>query len=135
MAANGSFEGMGADEARKFAERWLPAWSGNEPERLASFYSDDCFYSDPAIPDGVRGREALTAYFSKLLGANPDWVWTHVEATPIPDGFLNHWHARIPVGEREVECTGVCSVRVRDGLIYDNRVWFDRSELLQALSR
>ena len=54
MAGGESFEGMGADEAREFAERWLPAWSGNDPEHLASFYSEDCFYSDPAIPDGLH---------------------------------------------------------------------------------
>ena len=135
MDAEQSFEGMGAGEAREFAERWLPAWTGNDPALLASFYTEDAYYSDPAIPDGVRGRDALEAYFTKLLGANPDWVWTHTGATPIPDGFLNHWHARIPVADGEVECDGVCSVRLRGGLIYDNRVWFDRSELLAALER
>ena len=41
-----------AAEARAFAEQWLPAWTGNDPERLASFYSDDTFYLDPAIPAG-----------------------------------------------------------------------------------
>jgi hypothetical protein len=28
--------GLDADEARTFAERWLPAWSGNRPELLAA---------------------------------------------------------------------------------------------------
>ena len=69
------------------------------------------------------------------MAANSDWVWTHTDSTPIPGGFLNHWHARIPVGDAEVECDGVCSVRLRDGLIADNRVWFDRSELLAVLAR
>ena len=55
------------EKARGFASRWLPAWTGNNPERLAGFYSDDAFYSDPAIPEGVEGKEALLAYFSKLL--------------------------------------------------------------------
>jgi hypothetical protein len=27
-----------APEARAFADKWLPAWSGNNPELLASFY-------------------------------------------------------------------------------------------------
>jgi hypothetical protein len=30
-----------AEEARHFTERWLPAWTGNNPELLASFYSED----------------------------------------------------------------------------------------------
>lgn len=48
-------------------------------------------------------------------------------------GFLNHWHASIPVGERVVEATGVCTVQLRQGLIYSNRVFFDRSALLEAI--
>ena len=94
------FGGLDAAEAKAFAERWLPAWSGNRPELLASFYSEDAFYSDPAIPDGVRGREALLAYFRKLLAHNPRWVWTHRGSIPLEGGFLNLWHASIPAGER-----------------------------------
>lgn len=128
------FVGYDAVEAREFAEKWLPAWSGNRPEQLASFYSADAVYSDPGIPAGVSGQEALLAYFKKLLARNPDWVWTHTGSSPLQDGFLNKWHASIPVGAVTVEVGGVCSVQLRDGLIYANHVYFDRSELLQAIA-
>jgi hypothetical protein len=128
------FHGMNADDARAFAEKWLPAWSGNRPELLASFYTLDAVYSDPAIPEGVRGHDALLAYFTKLLARNPAWVWVQRGSIPMQDGFLNHWHASIPVGERTVETDGVCTVQLRDGLIYANHVFFDRSELLEALA-
>jgi len=128
------FSGLNADEARAFAERWLPAWTGNDPERLLSFYSDDAFYADPAVPEGVRGRGPLLAYFSKLLARNPDWVWTHRGSIPIEDGFLNRWHAAIPVGEGSVEVDGVCTVQLRAGLIYSNEVYFDRAGLLRAMA-
>lgn len=129
------FEGLGADEAVEFAGRWLPAWTGNDPERLASFYTEDTFYSDPAVPDGVQGREALTAYFRALLARFPDWVWTNTEAIPMEGGFLNFWHATIPMEEElTVECDGVCTVQLRDGLIARNLVYFDRSELLAAIA-
>jgi len=128
------FHGMNADDARAFAALWLPAWSGNRPELLASFYTVDTIYSDPAIPEGVRGRDSLQSYFVKLLGRNPEWVWVHRGSIPIQDGFLNHWRASIPVAERTVEAEGVCTVQLRDGLIYANHVFFDRSELLEALS-
>jgi hypothetical protein len=130
-----TFRGLGAEDARAFAERWLPAWTGNRPELLVSFYSDDAFYSDPAIPTGVRGREALLAYFRKLLVRNPHWVWTHRGSIPLRDGFLNLWHASIPVRDQRVETDGVCTVQLRDGLIVSNQVFFDRSELLAAITR
>ena len=126
---------MDANEARAFAERWLPAWSGNRPELLACFYTADAVYSDPVVPDGVRGREAVLAYFTRLLAGNPDWVWTQRGSIPLQEGFLNLWHASIPAGGRTVELDGVCTVQLRGGLIYANHVFFDRTELRRALER
>ena len=128
------FHSMNSEDARAFAEQWLAAWTGNRPELLASFYTEDALYSDPAIPEGVRGRDSLQSYFVKLLGKNPDWVWVHRGSIPIQDGFLNFWRASIPVAENTVVAEGVCTVQLRDGLIYANQVFFDRSELLDALS-
>ncbi|MGH2979612.1 MAG: nuclear transport factor 2 family protein [Solirubrobacterales bacterium] len=129
------FRGLTEAEAREFAAAWLPAWTGNDPEWLASFYAEDAFYCDPAVPDGIEGREALVRYFTRLLGRYPDWVWTNVGAVPIEDGFLNRWHARVPARDGEVEFEGVCTVQLRDGLIRRNEVYFDRTALLAASRR
>jgi len=127
---------MTNDEARKFASRWLPAWTGNEPEKLAAFYSDDAFYLDPAVPRGIRGKEKLLAYFRKLLAQNPDWVWTQIEGIPLEGGFLNKWHARIPIGGKAIECVGVCFVQFDgQGKIRRNEVFFDGTEMMLEMSR
>ncbi len=129
------FECKTSEEARLFAGPWLKAWTGNNPEQLVSFYSDDAFYSDPGVPNGINGRENILSYFKKLLSYNPDWIWTHSGSVPLQDGFLNKWHASIPVGDVSIEIDGVCSVQIRDGLIYSNEVYFDRAELLAAIDR
>jgi hypothetical protein len=128
------FHGLDAEAARAFAVQWLPAWTGNNPELLVSFYTEDAYYADPGVPRGVRGRDALLAYFRKLLAQNPYWVWTQRSSKPLQDGFLNEWHASIPVGEQTLEVDGVCVVQMRDGLIYSNEVYFDRAPLLQAIA-
>jgi hypothetical protein len=130
-----SFSALDAAAAREFAERWLPAWTGNRPELLVSFYADDALYSDPAVRAGVRGRAEILAYFRKLLARNPRWIWTHRGSLPLEDGFLNQWHASIPVGGDVVEVDGVCTVQLRAGQICRNEVWFDRAELLAALAK
>jgi hypothetical protein len=128
-----SFVGMDAAEARAFAERWLPAWTGGDPDRLLAFYAPDALYADPAIPQGLRG-DALHRYLGKLLGANPRWVWTHTGSDPLPGGFVNRWTATIPVGQRTIEAAGVCLVFLNeDGLITKNEVFFDRAPLLEAM--
>jgi hypothetical protein len=127
-----SFEGVGVDDARAFAARWLPAWTGNDPERLLAFYDEQAWYADPAVPHGLTGHAALRAYFTKLLAANPSWVWTQVAATPMAGGFVNHWHARIPAVDRTVELEGVCLVQLAGDRITRNEVFFDRSPLRPA---
>jgi SnoaL-like domain len=123
-------------EGRRFADEWLPAWTGNRPEFLAGFYSDDAFYLDPGVPAGVRGKADLLVHFRKLLGYNPKWVWSQIEAIPMEDGFLNKWRAQIPVGSRQLDIVGVCLVQLNaEGKIRRNEVYFDRSELLKEIAK
>ena len=125
-----------AIEAKQFAEKWLPAWSGNNPELLASFYSEDAFYLDGGIPDGVKGKPALLSYFRKLLANNPNWIWTQIEGIPLADGFLNKWLAKIPVGPVVLEIIGVCLVQLDSaGKIRRNEVYFDRTQLLAEIGK
>jgi hypothetical protein len=35
------FSGMSDTDAKQFTDRWLPAWTGNDPERLTAFYATD----------------------------------------------------------------------------------------------
>jgi hypothetical protein len=121
-------------QAKEFASKWLPAWTGNNPEKLAGFYSDDCFYLDPAIPAGVNGKKELLSYFRRLLSQNPDWIWTQIEPIPMEGGFLNKWLAKIPVGQKVIECVGVCFVQFdSEGKIKRNEVYFDRSKLIAEI--
>ena len=127
---------MTKEKAREFASRWLPAWTGNDPEKLADFYSDDTLYLDPAVPGGIQGKDNLLVYFRKLLAQNPNWVWTQIEAIPMDGGFLNKWLARIPIGDKIIECIGVCFVQFDDrGKIRRNEVYFDRTQMMLEMSR
>ena len=122
---------MTKEEAAEFAGRWLPAWTGNAPDKLAAYYADDCVYLDPAIPNGVHGKLELLEYFRKLLARNPQWVWSQIEAIPMEGGFLNKWLAKIPTGTETLECVGVCFVQLDDeAKIARNEVYFDRTKLV-----
>ena len=121
-------------EAKIFADKWLPAWTGNNPELLVSFYAEDAFYLDPGIPDGIEDKKNLLAYFSKLLAQNPNWIWTQIEGIPLENGFLNKWLAKIPVGSKTINITGVCFLQFNDkGKIKRNEVYFDRTELVSEI--
>ncbi|MCD6569820.1 MAG: nuclear transport factor 2 family protein [Deltaproteobacteria bacterium] len=126
---------MDKNEARKFCDKWLPAWAGNQPEKLIEFYSEDAFYRDPRRPNGVSGKQALLTYFRKLLANFPDWVWEVDDTFSIEKGFILRWNAMIHVGEKSVREKGMDLVLVKDGLITRNEVYFDRTALLQAMKQ
>jgi hypothetical protein len=126
-------QSMTPAEAREFAAQWLPAWTGNDPLRLAAFYTEDLFYSDPTLPGGVTGKKDFIRYLSKLLANNPDWVWTLESSIPLQDGFLNKWRLDAPIGDQVITCRGVCTVQIIDGLIYRNEVYFDTLHLMNAI--
>lgn len=125
---------MNKKDAKQFAEQWLPAWTGNQPELLLNFYAEDAFYLDPGIPNGVKGKVELSAYFAKLLAQNPNWIWEQIEPIPMEKGFLNKWLAKIPVGNKIIECIGVCLVHFNEqGEIERNEVYFDRTTLVEEI--
>jgi len=57
---------MEKEESKEFASRWLSAWTGNKPEELTDYYSNDCFYLDAGIPDGANGKDELLTSASCL---------------------------------------------------------------------
>ncbi len=124
---------MEIQAAQELCNRWLPAWTGNRPDKLIEFYSTDAFYSDPVRRDGLRGHAQLLPYFERLLAQNPSWKWEVIEVFPTDKGFTGKWKATIPVGNTTVIEYGVDIVEVADGKITRNEVYFDRVALLKAV--
>ena len=125
---------MNEKEIMDFCGRWLAAWSGNQPESLIEFYTDDAFYLDPAKPEGLKGRGRIFAYFQKLLAANPEWKWEAVEVYPTEEGFVGKWKATIPVGSKMIVEHGMDIVELEQGKVKRNEVYFNLANLLAALN-
>jgi len=117
-----------------FCQKWLTSWTGNNPEKLISFYSKTAYYQDPANPKGLKGQGKLFPYFKKLLAANPKWVWRMTEVYPTEKGFILKWKAIIPVNSKEIIEYGMDIVELKVDKIIRNEVYFDRTELLNLLN-
>ena len=116
----------------EFCEEWLNSWTGNQPELLLSYYTEDAFYSDPANKQGLCGHVELLPYLKKLLKYNPDWKWMPVEIMETGKGFTLKWEASVPVGDTIIKETGLDIVELRNGKISRNEVYFDRADWLKA---
>ena len=122
---------MDIEAATRYCNDWLPAWTGNRPDRLIEFYQEGASYQDPGLSRPLVGRKSIERYFRRLLRANPNWVWEAEEIFPTAGGFTLKWRARIPVPDGERLLFGLDIVEM-DELITRNEVFFDRSSLISA---
>ena len=126
---------MELEKAKEFCKRWLPAWTGNRLEYLISFYSDDAYYSDPYIPQGIKGKEQLTGYLRKLISIYPDWKYEHIEIFPTKNGFTLKWKLSILINNETITDYGLDIVEISNDKIIRNEVYFDTGRMMKAIKR
>ena len=118
-----------------FFKDWLKSWTGNTPEKLINFYTDDVFYLDPHLKEGVKGKEEFFQYLKKLLSKNPRWTWQLVEFSGADNKFYVKWACDIPMGQDIFKTKGLDIVELRNDKIMRNEVYFDTFEFKNLLAR
>ena len=123
---------MDESQIRKHAERFLGEWNSQDPERVASVYTDDVIYVDPSTRGAVEGGDALRRYLKKLL-AKWTMKWSLREAFPLEGkkGYAALWRASLQYEGKGavVEVNGMDLILMRGDLVERNEVYFDRSVL------
>src|SRR5688572_5599369 len=122
-------------EALEFCAKWLPNWVGGEPsvEKLLTFYTDNTFYEDPNVPQGLRGKAELGGFLRILLKKYPDWKFDIVSVYPTKKGFILQYLGTVPVENGKVikNFRGVDIIELENGKIsrqlgyYDRHVFFE----------
>ena len=126
---------MNKDELAAFCEEWLDAWTGNDPDKLVSYYDTDALYSDPAHRNGLKGSKEIRKYFVKLLDVYRDWRWKPIEIFPIDSGAIVKWECKIPVGPEVIHEIGLDIVEIKNNKITRNEVFFDRTRLVSSVEK
>lgn len=130
---------MDTAQLREFATRYAAAWSGQDPEVLASFYAEG---GSLAVNDGDPsiGRAAITATARGYMDAFPDmvvrmdsieqegshatfhWTWTGTNTGPGGTGHAVH------ISGYEEWTIGA------DGLIAESKGHFDEADYKRQLN-
>lgn len=80
-----------AEELNEFATEYAEAWSSQNPEMLASFYSKNGMLQvNDAEPS--MGRDAITQTARSFMSAFPDMIVKLVELRWVDDQLQFHWH-------------------------------------------
>jgi steroid delta-isomerase-like uncharacterized protein len=130
---------MNQSELTDFATRYAAAWSGQNPEALASFYAEDGSLTvndgDPSV-----GREAIAATAREYMEAFPDMV-VKMDSVSLEDSRVTfHWTwtgtNTGPGGTgKPVRITGYEEWTFSaDGRIVESKGHFDEAEYQRQLS-
>lgn len=135
------------ESVRELAARYIDAWNGQNAQAMADLLTEDVVWSDPALPEPVRGIAAVQEFMRSSWQAFPDlrfeepnpphlsvngdrvaWAW-RMHGTmngPVePPGFA-------PTG-RKMTVDGVDLWILRDGRIADYRAFYDLMDLARQL--
>lgn len=139
MAKSAGFKGSDAEETTSFAQRYAAAWSSQNPDSVASFYSEEGRLVVNAGEAAV-GREAIAEVARGFMKVFPDMVVTFDRLEPRGERMLFHWTltgtntgpggtgASVSISGFEAWLMG------DDGLIVDSAGSFDAEDYARQLA-
>ena len=120
--------------AETFAAFWAkpdltdPAGAANLAEEVVGYW--------PGEEEPVRGREAYVGALQELLARVPELTLSVAESADNGENLFIRWVARATGADgNSIEHTGVDRIKVRDGKVVENRIFFDRAQFERKLGK
>jgi hypothetical protein len=113
------------------ALRKLTPESPEAIDALSALYADDIVFRDPI--QEVRGKEAFLALNRRMIGRMRSLEWTVNFARGDAESVILEWKVsgKTKMGLR-VTVDGMTRARLRDGLVFDHRDYWDMGELMAS---
>jgi predicted SnoaL-like aldol condensation-catalyzing enzyme len=94
---------------------------------------DDVIGYWPGTDEPVRGRDEYVGALQELLTRVPDLTLQVVESADNGEYLFIRWVAHATGENGWIEHTGVDRIKVIDGKVVENRIFFDRAEFERKL--
>ena len=132
---------MSNDNEKLLAE-YPTAWSAHDIEKIQTFFTDDCVYSDPTLGVEKHGKAGLLEFIGEILSMQPDFHIEYSEyfATKTHGASVwtitNTWNGEfhgVDVTGKKVSFTGTTIFEFKNGKISKNTDYWDLSPLMLQL--
>lgn len=132
---------MSEQTAQLIAEL-LDAWNSRNPERVAAWYTEDCYGLDVAIAKPQIGRQGVQRMFEAYWYAFPDLEVNPDDVVVQGDNIALFWTANgthkgtimnIPATGRKVTVRGVNRLVLQDGKVRETLTIWDVAGMLRGL--
>jgi ketosteroid isomerase-like protein len=105
-----------------------PAGAANLAEDVVGYWPDE--------EEPVHGREAYVGALQELLARVPDLTLSVAESADNGENLFIRWVAHATGADgNSIEHTGVDRIKVRDGKVVENRIFFDRAQFERKLGK
>jgi ketosteroid isomerase-like protein len=118
------------------AESFREFWANPDLSTPSEDIHEDVVGYWPGTDEPVRGRDEYLGKLRDLLVRVPDLTLSPQESADDGEHLFIRWvaHATSVDGER-IEQQGVDRVKVLDGKVVENRIFFDRAQFERKLGR
>jgi ketosteroid isomerase-like protein len=117
------------------AETFARFWAKPDLSTLSDDLDDDVVGYWPGEDEPVRGRDEYVGALSELLARLPDLTLSVAESADNGEYIFIRWVAHATGIDGPIEQTGVDRIKVENGKVVENRIFFDRAQFERKLGR
>lgn len=124
------------DRAGFTVETFARFWAKPELDGPRVPIAEDVVGYWPGEDEPVKGRRAYVGAVAELLRRVPDLTLTVAEWAENGESLFIRWIAHATGADgRTIEHTGVDRIKIRDGRVIENRIFFDRGGFERKLGK
>jgi ketosteroid isomerase-like protein len=117
------------------AESFARFWANPDLSTPSDDLDDDVVGYWPGEDEPVRGRDEYVGALSELLARLPDLTLSVAESADNGEYIFIRWVAHATGVDGPIEQTGVDRIKVENGKVVENRIFFDRVQFERKLGR
>jgi ketosteroid isomerase-like protein len=117
------------------AETFARFWAKPDLSTPSDDLDDDVVGYWPGEDEPVRGRDEYVGALSELLARLPDLTLSVAESADNGEYIFIRWVAHATGIDGPIEQTGVDRIKVENGKVVENRIFFDRAQFERKLGR
>ena len=115
------------------AETFARFWASPDLSTPSDDLANDVIGYWPGTDEPVRGRDEYVGALRELLARVPDLTLTVVESADNGEHLFIRWVAHASGANGRIEHSGVDRIKITDGKVVENRIFFDRAEFERKL--
>ncbi len=115
------------------AETFESFWAKPDLSAWSEDLHDDVLGYWPGSDEPVRGRDEYVGAVKELLARVPDLTLQVVESAQDGEYLFIRWIAHATGAGGPIEHSGVDRIRIVEGKVVENRIFFDRAEFERKL--